>query len=108
MSFGADEASYISGTAANQHETFQRYDLSGLARNNSFVRATLYLYVTSGTASGTVANVQANLIADAQDGWIDRGIARPFSGAANNGSGKTRITCPNHGFANGIQVSLAG
>ncbi len=108
VSFGADEASYISGVAANQYETFQRYDLSGLARNNSFVRATLYLYVTSGTASGTVANVQANLVADAQDGWIDRGISQPFTGAANNGSGKTRITSPNHGFANGIQVSLAG
>lgn len=108
VSFGADEANYISGIAANQYETFQRYDLSGLTVNNSFVRATLYLYVTSGTAAGTIANVQASLIADAQDGWIERGIARPFTGAANNGSGKTRITCPGHEFTNGIQVSLAG
>lgn len=107
-SFGTDEFGYISGVAANQHETFQRYDLSGLALNNSFVRATLYLYVTSGTAAGTIANVQANLIADSQDGWIDRGISRPFTGATNNGSGKTRVACAGHGFTNGTQVSLAG
>ncbi len=106
--FGTSEVTYISGVPYNQYETFQRYDLSRLPVNNSFVRATLYLYVTSGTASGTIANVQANLIADAQDGWIDLGISRPFTAAANNGSGKTRITCPGHNFSNGIQVSLAG
>ncbi|CAM2867236.1 LamG-like jellyroll fold domain-containing protein [Rariglobus hedericola] len=107
-SYGTDEVGYISNIAANQHETFQRYDLSGLALNNSFVRATLHLYVTSGTAAGVIANVQANLIADAQDGWIDRGISRPFTGVSNNGSGKTRVACAGHGFTNGTQVSLAG
>lgn len=107
-SFGTDEACYISGTSTNQYESFLRYDLSGLPINNSFVRATLYLYVTSGTATGTIANVQANLLADSLDGWIDRGISRPFTGVSNNGSGKTRVACPGHGFTNGTQVSLAG
>jgi hypothetical protein len=107
-SFGAEEIGYVSGTTLNQYETFQRYDISGLALNNSFVRATLCLYVTTGTVAGTFAPVQAKLLADSQDGWIDRGIARPFTGASNNGSGKTRIACPGHGFDNGIQVSLAG
>lgn len=107
-SFGTEEIGLVYGLAANQHETFQRYDLSGLAPDNGFVRATLHLYVTTGTATGVIANVQANLIADAQDGWIDRGIARPFTGAANNGAGKTRIACPGHGFTSGTQVSLAG
>lgn len=107
-SFGVDEIGYISNVAANQHETFQRYDLSGLALHNGFVRATLHLYVTSGTAAGTIAKVQANLLADTHDGWIDRGFSRPFTGASNNGSGRTRIACPGHGFATGTQVSLAG
>lgn len=106
--FGADEVGYVSGTTLNQFETFHRYDLSGLAVNNSFVRATLHLYVTIGTAAGTIANVRANLIADDKDGWIDRGISRPFTGASNNGSGKTRIACPGHGFSSGVEVSLAG
>lgn len=107
-SFGTDEVCYVSGTSTNQYESFLRYDLSGLATNNSFVRATLYLYVTTGTATGTIANVQANLLADSLDGWIDRGISRPFTGVSNNGSGKTRVACPGHGFTNGTQVSLAG
>ncbi len=107
-SFGAEEFGYISGVSTNLFETFHRYDLSGLATNNSFVCATLYLYVTTGAATGTIANVQANLIADSLDGWIDRGIARPFTGVSNNGAGKTRIACPGHGFTNGTQVSLAG
>jgi hypothetical protein len=107
-SFGTDEVCYISGTSTNQYESFLRYDLSALPLNNSFVRATLCLYVTSGTTTGAIANVRANLVADSLDGWIDRGISRPFTGVGNNGSGKTRIACPGHGFTNGTQVSLAG
>ena len=107
-SFGADEITQISGTASNAYEAFQRYDLSTLAVNNSFTKATLCLYVTSGTAAGTYAPVQANLIADAQDAWIDNGIAQPFSGYSNNGGGKVRINCPNHGFVTGTQVTIAG
>jgi hypothetical protein len=108
-SFGAAEFGYMSGgNTLNQYETFQRYDLSGVELNNSFLRATLFLYVTTGTPTGSIATVQANLLADSQDGWVDRGISRPFDGASNNGSGKTRITCPGHGFTNNIQVSFAG
>ena len=107
-SFGADEITQISGTTGNMYEAFQRYDLSALAVNNSFTKATLFLYVTSGTATGAYAPVQANLIADAQDSWIDNGIAKPFSGYSNNGGGKVRINCPNHGFATGTQVTIAG
>jgi hypothetical protein len=107
-SLGTDEFGYISGASTNMYEAFQRYDLSGLPLNNSFVRATLNLYVTTGTATGVIAKVQAKLVADAQDGWIDRGISRPFTSASNNGSGKTRIACPGHAFTNGTQVSLAG
>ena len=107
-SYGTKEIGQISGVSTYMYETFQRYDLSGVALNNGFVRATLYLYVTSGTTAGAIANVQANLISDSQDGWVDRGISKPFDGASNNGSGKTRINCPAHGFANGTEVSIEG
>ena len=107
-SYGADEIAQISGTSTNAFETFQRYDLNGLTLNNGFAKATLFLYVTSGSGTNNYAPVQANLIADAQDGWVDNGIAKPFSGYANNGGSKVRINCPAHGFTTGTQVTIAG
>ena len=107
-SYGADEIAQISGVSTNMFETFHRYDLNGIALNNGFAKATLFLYVTSGTGTNNYAPVQANLIADAQDGWVDNGIAKPFSGYANNGANKLRINCPAHGFTTGTQVTIAG
>jgi|GEM_PF-1479346 len=107
-SYGSDEFGQISGTPTYMYETFHRYDLSGLAVNNSFIKATLYLYVTSGTAANTYAPIQANLIADAQDGWVDNGIAKTFDSYANNGANKVRISCVNHGFTVGTQITIAG
>ena len=106
-SYGTTETTQIAG-AVGQNEAFHRYDLSGVNLYNGFQKATLYLYVTNSTAAGTFAPVQASLIADSADGWISNGIAKPFSGASNNGSGKTRINCPNHGFITGTLVSIAG
>ncbi len=107
-SYGTAEAGLITGSSTYMYETFHRYDLSGVALNNGFARATLYLYVTSGTATGTYAPVLANLIADAQDSWVDNGIARAFSGYSNNGANLVRINCPAHGFLTGTQVTIAG
>ncbi len=107
-SYGADEIAQISGTSTNAFETFHRYDLSGLTLNNGFAKATLFLYVTSGSGINNYAPVQASLIADAQDGWVDNGIAKPFSGYASNGANKVRINCPAHGFTTGTQVTIAG
>ena len=105
--YGTDEIAQISGNS-NAYETFHRYDLSGLPLNNGFVKATLYLYVTSATAAGVYAPVQANLIADAQDGWVDKGASKTFSGYVNNGANKVRINCTGHGFTVGTQVTIAG
>lgn len=107
-SYGAEEITQISGVSTTMNEAFHRYDLSGIALNNGFVKATLFLYVTSGSGTNNYAPVQANLIADAQDGWVDNGIAKPFSGYANNGAGKVRINCTAHGFITGTLVSIAG
>ena len=111
-SFGTYEAdSIIGGTGGTTpDETFQRYNLSGVALNNGFVKATLYLYVTSGTTANAYAPVQANLLADSVDSWIANGIAVPFSGAAASPtSGWTRITTTvPYNFVSGTLVTLAG
>ena len=103
-SYGTSESDLISVS----NETFQRYDLSGVTFNNGPVKATLYLYVTSNTLSNAGV-VQANLLTDAADGWLDNGIAKFFlSAAASPTSGWTRIHCVGHGWSTGTQVTIGG
>ena len=103
-SYGTSESDLISVT----NETFHRYDLSGVSLNNGPVKATLYLYVTSNTVSNAGV-IQANLLNDAVDGWLDNGIAKFFLGAAASPtSGWTRIHCVGHGWPTGTQVTING
>ena len=71
---GFSESDLISGLSAYMYETFHLYDLSGVNPNNGVAKATLYLYVTPTTAAGIYAPVQANLIADAVDGWTSTSL----------------------------------
>ena len=106
-SYGTYEYNSIAGPVG-QNETFQRYDLSGVNLYNGFQKATLYLYVTTATATTVYAPVQANLIADSADGWIANGISKFFTGVSSGGTGKTLFNCPNHGFITGTLISVAG
>lgn len=109
-SYGTSEVNIVSGSAGGNsvNETFQRYNLSGLTTNNAIAKATLYLYVTSGTASGVYAPIQANMINDSVDGWVDLGVQRAFTGVSSAGAGLTLVNCPGHGFTASTQVTLAG
>ncbi len=107
--YGSGEENYITGSSAYMYETFQRYNLSGVNLNNGFIKAKLQLYVTQNTPAGTYAFIQGNLIADAQDGWVETGRSVPFETTyANNGANKIRITCFGHGFSTGNLITITG
>jgi hypothetical protein len=81
------------------YETFMRFDLNGLNANNSLVRAKLLLNIGDSTPIGSYALVKAALCADTGDGWNEFNTAtKSITAVANNGAGKTRVTCPGHGM----------
>jgi len=107
--YGASEVNLISGHPAYMYETFQRYNLSGIPLNNGFVKATLQFYVAPETAANTYSLVQANLLDDAQDGWVETGRSVTFETSfANNGANKIRLTSVGHGFQTGNLVTIEG
>ena len=104
--YGGGELNWIGG--GSLYETFQRYDLSSVAKYNGIIKATLYLYPTSASDPTAFGLLQANLIADSQDAWVDNSIIQPITSYANNGSGQVRITGTAHGFTTGNLVTVTG
>lgn len=89
-------------------ETYHRYNLAGVNLNHGFIRATLQLYVSLATGTGIYALVEANLVDDSKDGWVESERTHTFSAYTNNGAGLVRIISTNHSFITGSRVSISG
>lgn len=107
--YGKSTSNMIGSSTNYAYETFQRFDLSGLDLRQGLRRATLRLFVDDATLADNFSLVQASLLADAVDGWVETGRSVTFSTTfEDNGSGYIRLTAVNHGFQSGDQVAING
>ncbi len=72
--YGSWDILNVSGQSAYLYETFLRFDLGALDVRNGVPRAKLQVFVTPDTAANAYALVEANLVADAGDGWNESSI----------------------------------
>jgi hypothetical protein len=72
--WGFDEPSLLMSGPSYLYMPFLRFDISGLAANNDFVRARLILTLDERSQVNSYALIKAALTQDAGDGWTESGI----------------------------------